>query len=305
MSYKSDLEKVTRTVDRDDFPLVLLLDNLNACNLKCSMCDHKNMKKYRRTQRMEIGLYCKIIDEVAERNPSCRVWEIFFGDPFLLKDMPERIQYAKDKGLTDVVLNTNGCLMSAEKSEAVISAGLDAIYVGIDAANEETYNKIRIGGDFRTTVQNVLKYRDVLKTHGNGAQRLYVQFVVSEFNEGEVEEFKSFWVSEGVGVKIRPKVSWGGLIRADNLRPNEEISRKPCYWLMQTMNICADGEATLCSVDVHNKVKCGNVSEMSLAEIWQGRLKELRGMHRAGRWHELPEMCRECRDWQSTYAEFY
>ena len=44
MSYKSNLDKVTRTSEADDFPEVVLIDNLNACNLKCSMCDHKNIK---------------------------------------------------------------------------------------------------------------------------------------------------------------------------------------------------------------------------------------------------------------------
>jgi len=28
-------------------------------------------------------------------------------------------------------------------------------------------------------------------------------------------------------------------------------------------------------------------------------------MHRDGRYDELPEMCRTCRDWQSAYAEFF
>ena len=44
MSYKSNLDKVTRTSEADDFPEVVLIDNLNACNLKCSMCDHKISK---------------------------------------------------------------------------------------------------------------------------------------------------------------------------------------------------------------------------------------------------------------------
>lgn len=306
MTLQSDLNKVTRTTEAKEFPQVVLIDNTNACNLRCSMCDHKNMKQYRKVQTMEMGLYKKIIDEIAVENPTARVWQIFFGDPFLCRDMAERVRYAKEKGLTDVVLNTNGQLMTREKALPLIEAGLDAIYVGIDAANAETYEQIRVGGKFETAVANVLGYRDLLLKHGRPGQKLFVQFVVSAINEGQVESFKEFWQKEGVAVKIRPKVSWAGLVEATNLRANEALKRRPCYWLMRTINICADGRVALCSVDVHCRVPCGNVREQSVKQLWQqGMLKEYRGMHLEGRFSELPEMCRNCADWQSGYAEFY
>jgi len=305
MSYQSDLNKVTRTSSAEEFPEVILIDNLNACNLTCSMCDHKNMVKHRPVKLMDMGLYKKIIDEIARVNPHARIWEIYFGDPFLCKDMAERVEYAKNSGLTDVVLNTNGVLMTPERSKALIMAGLDAIYVGIDAFKEETYNQIRIGGDYQTVVKNVLKYRELLSEYGSETQQIFVQFVVSDINESEVQDFRNFWVQHGISVKIRPKVSWAGLVEATNLRPNDEAERKPCYWLVKAINICSDGEVTLCSVDVHCRVKCGNVNEKSIQEIWQGDLKKYRDMHSEGRYDQLPALCANCRDWQSTYAEFY
>ncbi|MBP2634700.1 MAG: Radical domain protein [Firmicutes bacterium] len=305
MSYKSNLGKVKRIEEAVDFPKVILLDNTSACNLRCSMCDHRNITKYRKIQMMDMGLYKKIIDEIAVEKPSARIWEIFFGDPFLCRDMPERISYAKDKGCEDVVLNTNGVLMKAEWSRQYIEAGLDAIYVGIDAANKETYEQIRIGGDFEKAVQNVIAYRDLLKNYGKPSQKLFVQFVVSEVNEEEVEVFKRFWNEKEVNVKIRPKISWAGLVKAENLIDNETIQRRPCYWLMQTMNICADGRVALCSVDLHCRVPSGDVTQKSLKEVWKdGVLSKYRNMHSEGRYEELPEMCRLCSDWQSAYADY-
>jgi len=304
MGYQSQIEKADRTSEAMEFPEVVLLDNFNACNLKCSMCDHGRLREFRRFQRLDIGLYTKIIDEIAVEKPDARVWQIFFGEPFLCPDMAERVRYAKSKGLTDVVLNSNGVLMSEEKAKEIIEAGLDALYVGIDAATSPTYLKIRIGGDFERTVGNVLKYRDLLKNIGRPEQKLFVQYVVSGFNEHEVEAFKRFWVSEGVTVKIRPKVSWAGLVEASNLRDNKEVERRPCYWIMRTMNILADGDVALCSVDVHGRVRSGNIREHTLKEIWNGPLKRLRELHKEGRYEELPEMCRNCSDWQSAYADY-
>lgn len=304
LSYKSNIEKADRTREAVHFPEVILIDNCSACNLRCSMCDHRNIKKYRKIKIMDSGLYRKIINEIAIENPRARVWMIFFGEPCLCRDMPERIHYAKEKGLTDVVLNSNGTLLDREKASAYIASGLDALYVGIDAASEETYRKIRVGGRFRDTVENVLTYRDLLAAQGRDGQQLFVQFVVSEINEKELENFKAFWLREGVHVKIRPKVSWGGLVEANNLRSNEQVRRKPCYWLMRTLNICSDGRVALCSVDVHCREECGNVTGETLKALWKGRLKVLRAHHANGQYEQLPPLCRNCPDWQSGYAEF-
>jgi MoaA/NifB/PqqE/SkfB family radical SAM enzyme len=298
------MHRANRTMEALRFPAVVLIDNCNACNLRCSMCDHANMAKHRKTQVMDPGLYKKIIDEISVENPSARVWEIFFGEPFMCRDMPERIRYAKGKGLKDVVLNTNGVLMKPQKARAVIEAGLDAMYVGIDAAKPDTYEKIRVGGNYEIAVRNVLTYRDILREIGRPEQKLFVQFVASELNEDQTEDFKRFWTSEGVNVKIRPKVSWAGLVKADNLQVNEQTGRRPCYWLMRTLNICADGRVALCSVDVHCRVPCGDAGKTSIKDLWAGVLQEYRRMHQQGRFTELPGMCRDCRDWQSGYADY-
>jgi len=260
------------------------------------------MKDYRKVQRMDWGLYTKIIDEIAVEKPEATIYQIFFGEPFLCVDMPERIRYAKDKGLKRVVLNTNGVFMTYDKAEAVIRAGLDEIYVGIDAFTPETYRKVRIGGDYGKVVGNVLAYRDLLFEIGRRSQKIYVQFVESDLNENEIDDFKKAWNEQLVSVKVRPKVSWGGLIGATNLSENDG-NRKPCYWLMRTINICADGSVAFCSCDIHCRVKCGDVNKQSIKEIWNGQLAAYRTMHKEHRFGELPEMCRDCMDWQSTYSE--
>ena len=305
MSYKSNIQKADRTSETATFPDVVLIDNCNACNLRCSMCDHVNLKNHRRIQTMDKEIYRKIIDEIALENPTARVWEIFFGDPFMCRDMAWRIKYAKDKGLTDVVLNSNAVLMSPPKARKMIESGLDAMYVGIDAANAATYEKIRVGGNYDRAVRNVMSYKTLLDKYGSKDQRLFVQFVVSDINKKELDDFKRFWLSNGINVKIRPKISWAGLVGANNLYDNNAIDRKSCYWLMQTMNICANGDVALCSVDIHCRVNCGNVVESDLKDIWNDQLSYYRRMQNEKRFDELPEMCRSCRDWQSAYAEFF
>lgn len=285
-----------------EFPSVILLDNSSYCNLRCSMCDYKNIAKYRARQHMSMYMYAGIIDEIADKRPSARVWEIFFGDPFCSPDMPERIEYAKQAGLTDVVLNTNGLAMRPDRAEQLIEAGLDAMYVGVDAVSQEVYSKIRVGGNLERVTSNVLAYRDLLNKKGNGSQKLFVQFVECSENEHEVDAFTKFWKDAGVLVKVRPRVSWAGLIQADNLK--KDIPRTPCGWAMNSLVICADGRYALCAVDIHCQVTCGNFEEQNIEEVWNTTLRQYRDMHTEGNFSKLPAFCRDCLDWQSARCEY-
>lgn len=288
-------EKVT-------FPGVVLIDNSSYCNLRCSMCDYKNISKYRTKQHMEWSLYTRIIDEIASRNPAARVWEIFFGDPFCCPDMPKRVSYAKERGLLDVVLNTNGLAMTPSKAKNLILSGLDAMYVGVDAVSPEVYNKIRVGGNLQRVVKNVIEYKNLLEKYGRG-QKLFVQFVECEENMHETDMFVGFWKRLGVLVKIRPRVSWGGLIPAKNLKT--AAMRTPCKWAMESVAICSDGRFALCAVDIHCQVPVGSYQKQGISEVWNGKLLEYRELHAAGRFDELPEFCKNCLDWQSANCEYY
>jgi len=284
------------------FPLVILIDNSSFCNLRCSMCDHKNISKHRKKQIMSMQLYTKLIDEIAAKRPNTRVWEIFFGDPFCCPDMPERVMYAKQSGLTDVVLNTNGLAMFTTNAKKLIDAGLDVLYVGIDAIREETYNRIRVGGNLQRVTKNVLNYKRLLEKIGTKNQKLFVQLVEVDQSADEIQEFKNFWSNEGVAVKIRPKVSWGGLITADNL--NKEMPRVPCKWLMESFSVCADGRVALCAVDLHCSTICGDCNENTIEEIWNSKLKKFREMQQCDQYHLLPPFCKDCLDWQSANCKY-
>jgi len=283
-----------------EFPKVILIDNFSGCNLKCSICDHKNITRYRKVERMKLTLFSKIINEISDIDKDTRVWMIYFGDPFLCYDMPERIRYAKKEGLTDVVLNTNGVALTTSKAIDYINAGLDTLYVGIDAFLPLTYKKIRVGGDYMLVVRNVLEYRDLLEEYGTGTQKLYVQFVETSLNIGEKDRFCAFWKEFGVAVKVRPMVSWGGLI-ANGIKPLKD--RVPCGWVMDTLPILSDGRVAACATDVHGRLILGNIKNKTIREIWNGSHKLVRKLHYNKYWDKLPRLCKKCTDWNSYSSE--
>ncbi len=295
-----------RFEDAGDFPNVILIDTISYCNLKCSMCVHKEMKREKGI--MPWSLFSKIIDEIAQVDKGIRVWMVFFGEALLLKKKKpsifNMIAYAKRKGLTDVVINSNANLLDEEASKELIYSGLDAIYIGIDAFEPETYAKIRVGGDYEKVVQNTLRLIELKRIMNSARPEVFVQFVAMDINEKEVGNFTKFWNHRGAVVKVRPKVSWAGSIDAPNLTLGNE-ARWPCHWAMQTMSITDTGKVVTCAVDLDAKFVAGDVSKQSLREVWNGKLKELRQHHILGQFHTLPENCRECKDWQAARADYY
>lgn len=303
--YHSQLQQ-GRLEDAGDFPKVLLIDSVSFCDLQCSMCFHQHMT--RKKGFMPWELFTKIIDEIAAVDKTVRVWMVFFGEALIKKKKKptifDMIAYAKDKGLTDVVLNSNANLMDEATSRKLIASGLDALYIGIDAFSPETYAQVRVGGNYTQVVNNVLGLLRLQKEAAVTHPKAFVQFVEMANNRHEKEAFTEFWTEHGATVKIRPMVSWAGKVDAPNLvLGNDE--RWPCYWAMRTMSITDTGKVVTCAVDLDAQFVAGDVNTATLKDIWNGNLKTLRELHLSKRFEELPENCRNCRDWQSARADYY
>jgi radical SAM protein with 4Fe4S-binding SPASM domain len=295
-----------RLDEAGEFPKVVLVDTVSFCNLKCSMCVHQDMTRER--GYMPWDLFTKVIDEIADEDPNARVWMVFFGEALILRKRKptifDKIRYGKDRGLTDVVLNSNANLLDEQAARDLIESGLDAFYVGIDAHSPETYAKVRVGGNYEKVVENVRRLVRLKKELGSQTPEIFVQFVEMDDNCHEKEDFINFWSQEDVSVKIRPKVSWAGAIDAPNLVLGDE-DRWPCYWAMRTMSITDQGKVVTCAVDLDARYVAGDVTERSLKDVWNNELKEFRGKHVDHDWASLPAVCRDCRDWQSARADYF
>lgn len=295
-----------RLEDAGDFPKVVLIDTVSFCNLRCSMCVHSSMT--RKKGIISWNLFTKIIDEIAETDKNVRVWMVFFGEALILKrrkpSIFDMIAYAKNKGLTDLVMNSNANLLDTVAAKRLIESELDTIYIGLDAFTPETYSKVRVGGNHERTVNNIIGLVKLKRELNSKKPNISVQFVEMDVNKHEKDDFIRFWKSQGVIVKIRPKVSWAGSIDAPNLVLGNE-DRWPCHWAMQSMSITDTGDVVTCAVDLDARFVAGNLKKQRLKEVWNGKLKEMRELHLKGKFDTLPPNCRDCRDWQSARADYY
>lgn len=276
------------------FPHQVLMESTSACQLRCAMCARESVMRNGkfRIGHMEQWLAEKIIDEVAQVNPQTRLWFCFFGEPLISKHLPGRIRLAKKRGIQTTIINTNGNLLNVRRAHELIDAGLDEVYIGLDATTPETYARVRVRGDYERVVQNI-KY---LLDHKPKSMKVTVQFGVYKENEHELEAFKNFWSDFEVSVYIRPKVTWLGYL-SEHYHSDEP--RYPCPWILDSFSIFWNGLVSYCICDWENRAPVGDVRNQSILEIWQTVLRQKQNLHLSGCFEELPEFCRNCRDWQA------
>ncbi|HTC11410.1 MAG TPA: radical SAM protein [Acetobacteraceae bacterium] len=134
-------------------PVCLYLEVTNRCNLLCETCP-RTFEDLEPPADMSWSLFTKIVDQYPN---IARVVMHGVGEPMLVKDLPRMIRYLKDRG-TYVLFNTNGTLLQAKKFPSLIESGLDELRVSLDAADRETYLKVRGKDFFQRIVRDVGKF---------------------------------------------------------------------------------------------------------------------------------------------------
>ncbi|HEU0040118.1 MAG TPA: radical SAM protein, partial [Verrucomicrobiae bacterium] len=142
------------------------------------------------------------------------------------------LRFAKQEAkLKKVYLNSNLVLFREEWIDRLEESGLDKITVGVDAATEPTYDRVRVGGDFRAVERNIHALMEAKSRGRLQNLEIILQFIVQDENQHEEELFKRKWTGRGATIKIRQKLGWGLGVDADNLAiPNSERTI-PCPWL--------------------------------------------------------------------------
>src|SRR5687768_1461423 len=109
-------------------PEIVQIESTNICNAKCVFCPRDDM--HRRQGVMSFELFRKIVDECAELGIThVRVHN--YGEPFIDRRLVEKVRYAKQKGIKEVGMISNGSLITDDVARGIIDAGLDAINISV------------------------------------------------------------------------------------------------------------------------------------------------------------------------------
>lgn len=119
-------------------PQVVFIEVTNRCNLLCETCPRTFFNR----EPLKSLTYQEFV-EIAEQFPNMRRASLHgIGEPLLNKQLPQIIKYLKERDV-EVIINSNGTLLTPAWQKALVESGLDEYRCSIDGARPETYARIR------------------------------------------------------------------------------------------------------------------------------------------------------------------
>jgi radical SAM protein with 4Fe4S-binding SPASM domain len=281
------LRKLLLATGRDRatrLPDIVQIESTNLCNAKCVFCPRDEM--HRRQGVMEMGLFQKIVDECASLGIThVRVHN--YGEPFLDKQLVEKVRYAKSRGIAEVGMISNGSLITEDIARGMIDAGLDAINISVDAAGKEVFEKTRVNLEYDTVIGNIRTLARLRGEMGKKRPKLILSFVrQTPDTTAEEEAFIREWSQIADKIHITNLHNWAGTLNATS-----DVNY-PCYRIWLTFTVLWDGRVSLCCADFDGRHILGDLRSSTIEQIWNS--PAYRSVRRQHLESGGPEICRSC-----------
>lgn len=277
-----------------DYPLHLDLELSGVCNLSCTNCFQSALDK-KRLGLMDEGLFTSIIDEGATKG-LCSIKLQIRGESFLHPKLFDLIAYAKERGVLDIQITTNGTLLDEAAIDRILASGLDGIVFSVDVRHEEACQRTMAKDRYARVPHHVTMLLE--KRAARGQVRPWVRVKAS--TEDSSPEVMTALKTRLVGAFPLADIHIVGSVfdfRKDHdsfpgLRENYIL--RPCEYPMQRLAVFWDGQATVCCMDYHGDFGLPAASAVPVTEIWNSpKLASFREAHKAGKRVRMP-ICRHC-----------
>jgi len=216
------------------------------------------------------------------------------NEPLIVQDLERYIEYAKQAGMVNVFMSTNGILLTEKRAQSLIASGITKIFISIDATNEATYEAQRHSKKYNEIVENVLRLIEIRNEMGLEYPLVRVNFLKNKLNQNEEQDFIKFWDKKADMIIIQ---------EMNELIDNEsgifiKTDKKDykCSFPFKQLVVDARGRILPCCCMNGTELQIGNIKDMSLNEAWNSqKIKDLRELHKNGDYRQN-EVCRRCID---------
>lgn len=291
-------------------PLSVYIELTNRCNYACDMCP---LKKSQIPQvDMDFDLFKKIIDDIAEWNPSRKSVALhIFGEPFLYTGIFDCFDYIEIKLKNcKVYISTNFSAVNREMIERFFQPKVYNVNLGIwiDTISPKIYSKQRSGGDYHKVLKNIDYLIKLKRWHNSRNPEFHIGMIITKDNRHEVKSFIEFWKRklEGLkGAEIATDIShdWANQVSTDSVllkKRNNFIFKNVCPMPFTVMAIFSNGDVGLCCMDVDHRIIVGNVRYENLKSIWAGL--KARKLRKAMKSYALDSFvpCKDCMEYNMS-----
>jgi radical SAM protein with 4Fe4S-binding SPASM domain len=293
--YRENWAKYPKERFVSHFPLNLDIETTDLCNLKCPMCartikDADKENHVAKSRYIDKEAYMDIIDQAVEHGVKAVKLQ-YLGEPLLHKDVVFQVEYAKKKGVLDVMFNTNAVLLTPDLSAQLLEAGIDKVFISFDAVNPKLYEQQRVGTTIGKVIDNIYEF---IKLRDKFYPQTHIRLSMVMYDD-------PIWKRQFEAMRVM----WEGLVDSlgygifnerhpDKKHEYEKVEGFACEQLFQRMFLKCNGNVTVCCVDDADEYVVGNWKEQRLIDIWNSpKYREIRDLHACGNYDKIA-MCRKC-----------
>lgn len=289
--FREDFAERDKHLAEKSAPIQLDVELNGGCNMACPFCLHGYGTRIPNIQ-LSMDAYKHIIQEaVAIGVKSLKL--NYINEPMLRKDLEEAIRYARDQGIINIYMVTNGTVLNEKRRISLLASGITKVFISIDAVTPETYNKQRLSGKYNLVVQNIMDFIKLRNDNGLEFPLVRVSFLKNAINIHEEKEFRKKW--EGVADIINfqtmneiPDMETGLLVEES---PEPE---KGCSFPFKQLVVDHLGNIQPCCKLAGKKLIIGNIKDMTLEQAWNHEQSvALRQAHKTDEWKKHP-VCYDC-----------
>ncbi len=262
---RAEYERRRKKLTMAAHPFILHVELTNVCNLKCPYCLTGNETNLQKKGYLDYEGFKKIVDDLKEYLILVRLDGV--GESLLNRDFFRMVEYASRNNIVTAV-STNFNTIAKEDTEQFIDAGLDYLIVGLDAATEEVYRKVRTGGSLEKVVENTRYLAERKRARKSKHPLIETQFVTFNENEHEAEQVRQLSIDLGADRHLVKDLR----DMAVNVPKNGKDKRKSCYWLWYVANITWQGDLKACCLaGLSSDFSFGNILHNSINDEWNNR----------------------------------
>lgn len=200
----------------------------------------------------------------------------------------------KEKGIIDVLINTNAVLLDEKLIRELILAGLDKLLFSFDSPIKEDYEKIRVGANFDNVLENIKKVKVLRNSLGRNTPLTRVSMVLMKENARQFDDFLKLF-KDIVDIVAYVEFSHKSELISKEKKSIQRTKIKSfaCAQLWQRMFVTWDCKVVVCCNDAKIEYVVGDAKK-SLKDIWKSeKYRHIRESHKTGNYMDIP-MCLNC-----------
>lgn len=165
------------------YPEYIEVETTTYCNLKCKICEHTYWDE------PNVHMTFEQFKHIVDQFPTLKwIGMTGIGEAWTNPDFEQMLRYIKARG-TYVELYDSFYFTDDYKARLQVELGVEKVFVSLDAASKETYEKIRVGSDFDRVIENVKRVDKWKKKLNKYFPELCFHFIVTKDNIHEVIDY--------------------------------------------------------------------------------------------------------------------